>query len=229
VSISAALGLAAAAALLLAAWRDPQRRAWALLAIAGGILYLALRGLPTLAMGERVPGESWNWSGHLLALGGMLALAVLLVRRAGLAPRDLGFAAPAQLGVAVRVCVAALLVSYPLHVITAGRIEPIPAATWLFVATMPGLAEEVAFRGVLLAAAERAAPAARVVAGVPVTLGAALLTAAFVGLHGFGVGMLVSVLPGSLLYLWLRLRTGSLLVPIVAHNLWNLTVLAAHL
>jgi hypothetical protein len=93
---------------------------------------------------------------------------------------------------------------------------------------MPGLAEELAFRGVLLAAADRAAPAARVVAGVPVTLGAAILTMAFVGLHGFGVGMLVSVLPGALLYLWLRLKTGSIIVPIVAHNLWNLTVLAAH-
>ena len=228
-SISAALGTAAAAALLLAAWRDPQRRAWALVAIAGGVLYLALRGLPPLATAGYVAGEDWNWGGHLLALAGMLALAALLVRRAGLAPRELGLAGPANLGVAVRVCAAALLVSYPLHVITAGRIEPIPARTWLFVATMPGLAEEVAFRGVLLAAAERAAPAARLVAGVPVSLGAALLTAAFVGLHGFGVGMLVSVLPGALLYLWLRLRTGSLLVPIVAHNLWNLTVLAAHL
>ena len=228
-SISAALGTAAAAALLLAAWRDPRRRAWALVAIAGGVLYLALRGLPPLATAGYVAGEDWNWGGHLLALAGMLALAALLVRRAGLAPRELGLAGPANLGVAVRVCAAALLVSYPLHVITAGRIEPIPARTWLFVATMPGLAEEVAFRGVLLAAAERAAPAARLVAGVPVSLGAALLTAAFVGLHGFGVGMLVSVLPGALLYLWLRLRTGSLLVPIVAHNLWNLTVLAAHL
>ena len=228
-SISAALGTAAAAALLLAAWRDPRRRAWALVAIAGGVLYLALRGLPPLATAGYVAGEDWNWGGHLLALAGMLALAALLVRRAGLAPRELGLAGPANLGVAVRVCAAALLVSYPLHVITAGRIEPIPARTWLFLATMPGLAEEVAFRGVLLAAAERAAPAARLVAGVPVSLGAALLTAAFVGLHGFGVGMLVSVLPGALLYLWLRLRTGSLLVPIVAHNLWNLTVLAAHL
>ena len=226
---SAALGIAVAAALLLAAWRDPRRRAWALVAIAGGVLYFALRGLPQLATGERVPGEDWNWGGHLLALAGMVALAALLVRRTGLAPHELGFARPSNLGVAVRVCAAALLVSYPLHVITAGRIEPIPAATWLFVATMPGLAEEVAFRGVLLAAAERAAPAARTIAGVPVSVGAALLTAAFVGLHGFGVGMLVSVLPGALLYLWLRLRTGSLLLPIVAHNLWNLTVLAAHL
>jgi hypothetical protein len=229
VSISAALGTATAAALLLAAWRDPQRRAWALVAIAGGVLYLALRDVPPLVTAGRVAGEDWNWGGHLLALAGMLALAALLIRRTGLAPRELGFASPAHLGLAVRVVAAALLVSFPVHVITAGRIEPIPAGTWLFVATMPGLAEEVAFRGVLLAAAERAAPAARVVAGVPVSLGAALLTAAFVGLHGFGVGMLVSVLPGSLLYLWLRLRTGSLLVPVVAHNLWNLTVLAAHL
>jgi membrane protease YdiL (CAAX protease family) len=230
VSISAALGVAAAAALLLAAWREPQRRAWAMVAVAGGVLYLALRGLPPLlGADERPRAESWNWGGHLLALAGMLALAALLVRRAGLSRRELGLAWPVHLGTAVRVCAAALLVSYPLHVITAGRSEPVPPDAWLFVATMPGLAEEVAFRGVLLAAAERAAPTARVIAGVPVTLGAALLTAAFVGLHGFGVGMLVSVLPGALLYLWLRLRTGSVLLPIIAHNLWNLTVLAAHL
>jgi len=38
----------------------------------------------------------------------------------------------------------------------------------------------------------------------------------------------VSVLPGALLYLWLRLATGSVLVPLVAHNLWNLIVLVAH-
>jgi hypothetical protein len=229
VSASAALGIAAAAVLLAAAWREPQRRAWALVAIAGGVLYLMLRGLTLPAGSDRPTGEHFSWSGHLLALGGMLALAVLLVRRTGIAARELGFARPASLGLAAGVVAAALLVSYPLQVITAGRPEPIPPSAWLFVATMPGLAEEVAFRGVLLAAADRAAPAARVIAGVPVSLGAALLTAAFVGLHGFGIGMLVSVLPGSLLYLWLRLRTGSVLVPIVAHNLWNLTVLAAHL
>jgi len=229
VSASAALGIAAAAVLLAAAWREPQRRAWALLAIAGGVLYLMLRGLPLLASSDRPTGEHFNWSGHLLALGGMLALAALLVRRTGIAPRQLGFARPASLRLAAGVLAAALLVSFPLQVIMAGRPEPIPPSAWLFVATMPGLAEEVAFRGVLLAAADRAAPAARVIAGVPVSLGAALLTAAFVGLHGVGIGMLVSVLPGSLLYLWLRLRTGSVLVPIVAHNLWNLTVLAANL
>jgi hypothetical protein len=224
-----ALALLAAAALLLAAWRDPPRRAWALVVISGVVLYLALRALPQLAFGEGAAERGWNWSGHLLALAGMLGLAALLVRRAGMAPPQLGFAWPASLPAAVVVCTAALLLSFPLHVVTAGRSEPVPAEAWLFVALMPGLVEEVAFRGVLLAAAERAAPSSRQVAGVRVSLGAALLTAAFVGLHEPGVGLLASVLPGALLYLWLRLRTGSVLAPIVAHNLWNLTVLAAHL
>ena len=223
-----ALAFVAAAALLLAARRDLRRRAWALVTIAGAVLYFALRGLPQLASVESGAGQDWNWSGHLLALAGMLVLAVVLVRRTGLSPPALGFARPSNLGAAVRVGAAALLLSYPLHLVTGGRTGEIPAATWLFVTTMPGLVEEVAFRGVLLAAAEQAAPAARVMAGVRVSLGAAILTAAFVGLHGFGVGMLVSVLPGAALYLWLRLRTGSVLLPIVAHNLWNLTVLAAH-
>ena len=223
-----ALALLAAAALLAVAWHDPQRRAWGMVTIAGGVLYFALRSLPLLGTGDRTPGEDWNWGGHLLALGGMLALAALLVRRTDVARRELGFAWPSGLRAAAPVVVVALLLSYPLHVVTAGRSEPIPAATWLFVATMPGLAEEVAFRGVLLAAAERAAPMARWVAGVPVTLGAALLTAIFAVLHDVGIGLVVSVLPGALLYLWLRLRTGSVLAPIVAHNLWNLNVLAAH-
>jgi len=228
VSGAVALALAAAAALLLAARRDPLRRAWALVAIAGGFLYLALRGLPPSAAADPVAAD-WNWSGHLLAVAGMLTLALLLARRAALAPREMGFAMPTGVGAAAAVCAVALLLSYLLQIATAARIEPPSARTWLFLATMPGLAEEVAFRGVLLAAAERAAPARRRIAGVPVSVGAALLTAAFVGLHGVGVGMLTSVLPAALLYLWLRLRTGSLLTPIVAHNLWNLTVLAAHL
>ncbi len=225
----AAAAIALAAALLLVSWRDAQRRAWALVAISGAVLYLALRALPQLLAAGRVPGVQWNWGGHLLALGGMLVLAFLLVRKAGLSPRELGFAAPDHLGVAALVCATALLASALLQTIGAGRTEPIPMSTWLFESTMPGLAEEVAFRGVLLAAAERAAPARRMIGGIPVSAGAALLTAAFVGLHGFGIGVLVSVLPGALLYLWLRLRTGSVVVSIVAHNLWNLTVLAVYL
>jgi membrane protease YdiL (CAAX protease family) len=41
-------------------------------------------------------------------------------------------------------------------------------------------------------------------------------------------GLLAGVLPAALLYLWLRARSGSLVLPILVHNLWNLSVYAAH-
>lgn len=225
---AAALALAAAAALLHVAWPVPQQRAWALLTIAGTILFLALREVAHLIPLHGLTRPAWNWSGHLLAFAGMLVLAGQLSRRAALTPRDFGFVPPASLGPAVAVGAAALLLSYGVHTMIGGTPERISASTWLFLAIVPGPVEEVAFRGVLLAAAERAAPASRRVAGVPVSIGATLLTAAFIGLHGLGLGQLLSVLPAALLYLWLRLKTGSVLVPIVAHNLWNLTVLVAH-
>jgi membrane protease YdiL (CAAX protease family) len=228
VAAAAALASVAGAALLLAAWSDRQRRAWALVAIAGAVLYFALRGLPLYTGGGRVLGEQWNWSGHLLALAGTLALGGLLVRRAGLGAPDLGFAWPAAPALAAAAVLLAASAGYSISAVSGGRLDGVSGETWLFLATMPGIAEEVAFRGVLLAAAERAAPAARQLAGVPVSVGAGLLTAAFVGLHGFGLGTAISVLPAALLYLWLRLRSGSVLPPIVAHNLWNLGVLAAH-
>lgn len=226
---AAALGALAAAALLAAAWHHAERRAWAWLAIAGMVLFFALRELPLFFGSAPLGRHEWNWSGHWAALGGMLLLAAVLSRRAGLRAGDLGFGRPSHLGLGTAVTVGALLAGALLHAVAGGRMERIPASTWLFVAVMPGLVEEIAFRGVLLAAAERAAPAARRIAGVPVSLGAALLTAAFVGLHGVGLGTLLSVLPGALLYLWLRLKTGSVWPPVVAHNLWNLLVLAAHL
>ena len=48
-------------------------------------------------------------------------------------------------------------------------------------------------------------------------------------LHGVTMGTLLGVLPAALLYLWLRARTGSLIAPVVVHNLWNLSVYFAHL
>lgn len=229
VTDAAALCIAIALALLWIAWPDRQRRAWALVTIAGAAFYLALRELPALLPGAPWLGVHWNWSGHLLGLGGMLAFGALLVRRAGLDRRALGLACPLAWRPAAAVALAALLLNFIINSASSERLEQVPVETWLFLATMPGLVEEITFRGVLLAAAERAAPAKRRVAGVWLGPGALALTLAFVALHGLGLGTLLSVLPAALLYLWLRLRTGSVLLPIVAHNLWNLIVIATHL
>jgi len=60
--------------------------------------------------------------------------------------------------------------------------------------------------------------------GVPVGWGGVVVTLVFVALHGVSPGTLLGVLPASLLYLWLRVHTGSLVAPVLVHNLWNLSV-----
>jgi uncharacterized protein len=89
--------------------------------------------------------------------------------------------------------------------------------------------EESLFRGVLLALLDRAFVGRRSVFGAPIGWGGVVVTLVFLALHGFSVGTLLGVLPAALLYLWLRARTGSLVLPIVVHNLWNLSVYIAHL
>ncbi len=226
--LAAASTAAIAIVLLGLAWREKTRRAWALFLLAGVALFFALRAVP-LALTDLRLGQHWNWTGHLLALAGMIVLALVLHRRLGVTWRELGFVAPRAVVVSAFVVAVALALNYVLNPVAAGETGKAAAETWLFVALMPGLAEEIAFRSVLLAAATRAAPARFVLAGAPISVGALLLTLAFVSMHGANIGTLTSVLPAALLYLWLRAKSGSVLVPIVAHNLWNLTVLASHL
>lgn len=228
------LALAAIAALWLAAGRDGERRGWALLALATLALFLGLRLVPAHIPGPRLIGDLWDWSGPLLALFGVLLLAARLVRRGLVDWVDLGITlrqAPGSLPTAVGVSVAVLGINYAAMSLSSFRLPGVPLETWLYQASVPGLVEETVFRGVLLAFVERAvAHRARTeFAGVRIGWGGAAVTAAFLALHGVTLGTLLGVLPAALLYLWLRLFTGSLLLPIVVHNLWNLGVYAAHL
>jgi membrane protease YdiL (CAAX protease family) len=223
------LAVAVVALLSAPAWFDRARRGHAGALLAGMVLFLVLPTVPLLLGGERVIGARWNWSGQLLALAGMLWLAALLAGRRLIAWRDMGFTLAqrpgtwrAVLGVAAPVLMLnAVLASF-------GRPPPVEvtAETWLYQATLPGLAEEVAFRGVLLALADRAFAARRLVGGAPLGWGGVIVTAAFVAAHPVGPSLFASVLPAAALYLWLRARSGSLLLPIVAHNVWNLSVIA---
>ena len=221
--------------LLAAAGRDPERRGWAAAALAALALFLGLRALPTLVAGERWIGDLWDWSGPLLGLAGVLLLASVLVRRGLLDWRDAGLTlaqARGALPTALGVSAATLALNYLMMSLSRFRLPGVPLETWLYQASIPGLVEETVFRGVLLALADRAVGPHRArwdVVGARIGWGGVLVTLAFVALHGLSPGVLLGVLPAALLYLWLRVRTGSLLLPIVVHNLWNLSVYAAHL
>jgi membrane protease YdiL (CAAX protease family) len=229
------IALAALALLWLFSARDPTRRAWAAAAVATLALFLALRALPQIVPGERWIGDLWDWSGPLLGLAGVLGVAALLVRRGLLDWADAGLTLPQARGslpIALGLTVATLGINYAAMSLSSFRLPGVPLETWLYQGTVPGLVEETVFRGVLLAMADRAIGPRHArwdVMGARIGWGGLLVTLAFLALHGVSLGTVLGVLPAALLYLWLRARTGSLLLPIAAHNLWNLSVYAAHL
>jgi uncharacterized protein len=211
---------------------EPPRRHWLIAAAATLALFLGLRELPPMLPGERLIGDQWNWSGQLLALAGALWVASMLARRAGLPWHEMGFTwvqRSGSLRPAVGVSAGALALNLLLMRLSHFRLADVALETWIYQATLPGLVEEAVFRGVLLALLDRAFVARKEVFGAPIGWGGALVTLAFVALHGIGPGTLPGVLPAALLYLWLRARTGSLVMPIAVHDLWNLSVYAAHL
>jgi membrane protease YdiL (CAAX protease family) len=123
----------------------------------------------------------------------------------------------------------ALLLNVLLSRASSHTLPGVSLETWLYQASVPGLVEESLFRGVLLALLDRAFSARCRFAGADFGYGALVVTALFGLLHGFQLGTLLGVWPAALLYLWLRARTGSLLVPVLAHNLWNLSLHVGHL
>jgi membrane protease YdiL (CAAX protease family) len=211
---------------------DPALRSWAIAFLATLALYLGLPVLPTLLPGERWIGDHWNWSGQLLALAGVLWIARMLALRAALSWREMGFTwqqRPGSWLPALWVSAAALSINVLLMNLSSFHLPGVPLETWIYQATLPGLVEEVAFRGVLLGLLGRVFTARRVLFGAAIGWGGVAVTLVFLQLHSVTPGTLLGVLPAALLYLWLRERTGSLIAPIVAHNLWNLSVYVAHL
>jgi hypothetical protein len=99
-----------------------------------------------------------------------------------------------------------------------------------FQLTMPGLEEEPFYRGVLLLALNQAFTGRARLLGVDWGWGAILSCALFGLAHAFGFShghfsfdpltMALTALP-SFIAVWLRLCTGSLLMPILLHNFGN--------
>jgi membrane protease YdiL (CAAX protease family) len=228
------LTLGCALPLLALAGRDRARRGYALLFVVVLLLYLLLPALAgPLAPPRPLPGGAWSavpWLRQLLSLALLVAIALWLMRALGFSHDELGLTVAQRPG-AWRASLAVALPVLAIHFLTLwlapGSPPLAPLHVWLYQATLPGLVEEIAFRGLLLALADRAAPPARRWLGAPLGWGALVVTLVFWMLHGLSLTTALAVLPAALLYVWLRARSGSLLLPVMAHNLWNLLILAA--
>lgn len=172
-------------------------------------------------------GGDWNWQGKLLALGATLAIAALPAfgwRRSGLMLSQEPGSLKAVIPVVALYCAffVAIALAFP-----GGETD---AESTAFQLTMPGLEEELFYRGILLFALDRAFTGRKRFLGVDWGWGAVLSCFLFGMAHAFGFSdgqfsfdamtMLLTTIP-SFLAVWLRLRTGSVLLPIVMHNFGN--------
>lgn len=225
------IGLLAAVGLIGAIFmRKDFRVSWFIGALVIALIYNALltrgfRLIPVL-----IPG-GWNWTGKLLSLAATLAIMSL----PGLGWKRCGFTLDQgkhwrwPLGVLVVLCGVLLCGILIARAISwwdgTDDLETI-AFQW----TMPGFDEELYYRGTLLLLLNEAFRPKVTVLGAPIGYGGLLTTFAFGLAHAvsYKAGVVdfewmqfaVTGFP-ALFLLWMRERTGSLLMPVFAHNYIN--------
>lgn len=236
-----ALLIAAAVAplLLVALWTTRPRAAGpAALFLALLVLDLVVTPLP-YSTGLHPAGLQWNWMGKVLSI----AWALAFIRLGPLRADEAGLTLRQRPGSVLPAAVLTLILIAATAVLSGGGGAP-TTETLLYQATMPGLAEELAVRGVFMGLLYRAFSGIPLRADVPADAADAgpaawrarawpiLITAVAFGLwHGLGIqdgavafDAMSFALPfvGGLAFGWLRDRTGSLVFPILAHNGANL-------
>ncbi|MDQ4086492.1 MAG: CPBP family intramembrane metalloprotease [Pseudomonadota bacterium] len=228
------IGISATVVLLLAIGgviglvdRDRFALRWLLVA---ALLVLVNDALLTRGYGllpDLLPATDRNWQGKALALAATLAIAALPAfgwRRVGLTLAQERGSLKASIPVVLLYCAffAAIAAVFP-------NDDP-GAEEVAFQLTMPGLEEEPFYRGILLFALYQAFTGRVRFLGVEWGWGAILSCLLFGMTHAFGYSdgrfsfdamtMALTALP-SFLAVWLRLRTGSLLLPVFLHNFGN--------
>ncbi len=173
--------------------------------------------------------SAWNWSAKIYALAALLIIIAIVPvidrQSVGLTLRRAQGAWQGWLAVIM------LMAAFTF---AAGQFPPERFdGDWdalAFQLTMPGLEEELFFRGLLLLLIDRTFETSSRVFGAPFGWGA-LLTSIMFGLaHGvgfsdgvfsFGLAHAGYTFLGALVLVWLRAKTGNLLAPVLVHSFGN--------
>jgi len=221
--------LATVPLVFLAGWSTGQK-ATVLVGLFLGLLFIdqILSRLPYL-LNLSLPGTSWNWAGKILSLVWPI-LFVWLSSRFDRKHIGLTFQHRKETLLPASILTVSLIALAGVMNLVFAEGSPSDVETTAFQATMPGLAEELVYRGVYLAILDRAYEPDTEILGAPVGWGVLITSVVF----GFGHGLSLdgwtptltlfpfaySVVLGTL-FAWLRERTESLVFPVVAHNGFN--------
>lgn len=224
-SLLVALHLAVPLPLLLIAWRTAERGqreliGWAAAAYALSLLLLYAPRLPLFE------AFRWNWQGKLAST---LAVVALIAGLRRVTPEELGARWRLNPG-SLRPLLAWTGVCAVIFFLGGWDATTTPE-TLLYQWTMPGLDEELLYRGVLLALLDRAFGTPWRLGGAQIGWGLVLTSALFGAAHAVAFNrdgaLELLLVPGvvtglvGLLLGWVRARTGSLWPAILLHNVIN--------
>ncbi|SIN59878.1 hypothetical protein SAMN02745824_0416 [Parasphingorhabdus marina DSM 22363] len=191
--------------------------------------------------GIKIPGvenmfvdQRYNWSGKILAISTSIILLVALIRTSPkLTFADAGVTWKQNAGsIGPALVVTALMIGFIIGLqLLVNDGTNLNAETLIYQATIPGLDEELMFRGLLLLTLSLAVTGQTwTIKGATVHWGAIVATLFFAWGHSVFivdgavqadvVAMVITGLLGAAL-MWIRLRTGSIVMPIIAHNATN--------
>lgn len=181
-----------------------------------------------------IPNTIWEgylilgWSGKLYSIVFMILL--LYLTRELLSKDDVGLTSRQIPGSILPACIVILfLAAWAFFVGVSSPKGKFDLPTLAYLAIMPGLNEELVYRGILLAILIKIIPGNLKLLGAPIGWGIIVTSLLFGLLHGFGfdtnlavhieVIALRNATISGLIFAWLRARTGSLVMPFIAHGL----------
>lgn len=183
---------------------------------------------------QLIPNKIWEgflicgWSGKLYSVACMMLF--LYLTRGILGRNDVGLTFHQNPGAILPACLATSFLAAWAFV--AGISSPkgkFDLSTLTYLAIMPGLNEELVYRGILLAILGKMFPENLKLLGAPFRWGIIVTSLLFGLLHGFWLDNNLAVhielialrnaTISGLVFAWLRARTGSLVMPIMAHGL----------
>ncbi|MDZ4257812.1 MAG: CPBP family intramembrane glutamic endopeptidase [Gemmatimonadales bacterium] len=167
----------------------------------------------------------WNWAGKVYSL--LFSAGVIVAF--GMNTKATGLILPQR---NVKTGAIALIPLILMGVVLALMVQPSPPSgeTIAFQLLMPGLAEELTFRGIapalLLGLVRNRNPPDRtpwiVICIAAIPFGAVHGLSYSDGAFSFALGQSLWTASGGIIYGWLRFSTGSLLYPLLAHSFTNL-------
>lgn len=171
----------------------------------------------------------WGWSGKMYSI---LIILVLLGITRFLSLEDVGLTVRQYQGSSASALAVIFLIALGSSALgmlcPKGGFDP---GLLLYLAILPGFNEELVYRGILPASLDRFSPKVWVLASAKFGWSMIITTLVFGLLHGLWLDnhfelhleiiWIRNALFSGFIFAWLRERTGSLIMPIIAHGVWD--------